>query len=92
MTKRALFALGQIVATPNALCFAKTENIDLATLLARHCSGDWGDLCDEDRESNETALLMQLRILSSYNFATDKLWVITEADRTITTILLPSDY
>ena len=53
---------------------------------------DWGDVCEEDRESNEEALLMQLRILSSYNFSKDKIWIITEADRSVTTILLPSDY
>ena len=53
---------------------------------------DWGDVGEEDRESNEEALLMQLRILSSYNFSKDKIWIITEADRSVTTILLPSDY
>lgn len=92
MTKRNLFALGQVMSTPNALCFAKAENIDLLALLARHHQGDWGDVCEEDRESNEEALLMQLRILSSYNFSKDKIWIITEADRSVTTILLPSDY
>lgn len=92
MTKRNLFALGQVVSTPNALCFAEDENIDLLALLARHHQGDWGDVCEEDRESNEEALLMQLRILSSYNFSKDKIWIITEADRSVTTILLPSDY
>lgn len=92
MTKRNLFALGQVVSTPNALCFAEDENIDLLALLARHHQGDWGDVCEEDRESNEEALLMQLRILSSYNFSKDKIWIITEADRSVTTILLPSEY
>lgn len=80
------------MSTPNALCFAEAENIDLLALLARHHQGDWGDVCEEDRESNEEALLMQLRILSSYNFSKDKIWIITEADRSVTTILLPSDY
>ena len=92
MTKRNLFALGQVVSTPNALRFAEAENIDLLALLARHHQGDWGDVCEEDRESNEEALLMQLRILSSYNFSKYKIWIITEADRSVTTILLPSDY
>lgn len=92
MTKRNLFALGQVVSTPNSLCFAEAENIDLLALIARHHQGDWGDVCEEDRESNEEALLMQLRILSSYNFSKDKIWIITEADRSVTTILLPSDY
>ena len=92
MTKRNLFALGQVVSTPNALCFAEDENIDLLALLARHHQGDWGDVCEEDLESNEEALLMQFRILSSYNFSKDKIWIITEADRSVTTILLPSEY
>lgn len=92
MTKRTLFALGQVVSTSNALRFAEAEQIDLLALLARHHSGDWGDVCEEDRESNEEALLMQLRIMSSYNFPNDKIWIITEADRSVTTILLPSDY
>lgn len=92
MTKRNLFVLGQVVSTPNVLRFAEAENIDLLALLARHHQGDWGDVCEEDRESNEEALLMQLRILSSYNFSKDKIWIITEADRSVTTILLPSDY
>ena len=92
MTKRTLFALGQVVSTSNALRFAEAEQIDLLALLARHHSGDWGAVCEEDRESNEEALLMQLRIMSSYNFSHDKIWIITEADRSVTTILLPSDY
>ena len=92
MTKRTLFALGQVVSTQNALRFAEAEHIDLHALLIRHHYGDWGDVCEEDRESNEEALLMQLRILSSYNFSKDKIWIITEADRSVTTILLPSDY
>ena len=78
--------------TQNALRFAEVEESDLLALLARHHQGDWGDVCEEDRESNEEALLMQLRILSSYNFSKDKIWIITEADRSVTTILLPSDY
>ena len=78
--------------TQNALRFAEVEESDLLALLARHHQGDWGDVCEEDRESNEEALLMHLRILSSYNFSKDKIWIITEADRSVTTILLPSDY
>ncbi|ENV73258.1 hypothetical protein F946_01148 [Acinetobacter johnsonii ANC 3681] len=66
MTKRTLFALGQVVSTPNALRFAEAEYIDLLALLVRHQSGDWGDVSEEDRESNEEALLMPLRIMSSY--------------------------
>ncbi|MCT8088801.1 hypothetical protein H0920_02890 [Acinetobacter sp. C_4_1] len=92
MTKRTLFALGQVVSTPNALRFAEAEYIDLLALLVRHQGGDWGDVSEEDRESNEEALLMPLRIMSSYKFSNDKIWIITEADRSVTTILLPNDY
>ncbi|MHA3092818.1 hypothetical protein [Acinetobacter brisouii] len=92
MIKRTLFALGQVVFTPNALRFAEAEHIDLLALLVRHQSGDWGEISDEDRESNEEALLMPLRIMSIYKFSNDKIWIITEADRSVTTILLPSDY
>ncbi|AMM27605.1 hypothetical protein [Acinetobacter pittii] len=61
-------------------------------LLHRHQRGDWGDLNEPDREANEQALIEDLRILSSYNFDNEKIWIITEADRALTTILLPSDY
>lgn len=92
MTKHSLFALGQVVSTRNALAFAEKEKIDLMALLLRHQRGDWGDICEEDRESNEAALTMQSRIMSNYRFAEDSIWMITEADRSVTTILLPSDY
>jgi hypothetical protein len=61
-------------------------------LLARHASGDWGELCAFDRRQNEIALSDGYRILSSYNVATGRIWIITEADRSITTILLPEEY
>ena len=92
MTKHPLFTLGQVVSTRNALAFAEAEQIDLMALLFRHHHGDWGDVCEEDRASNEEALTMPLRIMSSYKFAEGSIWIITEADRSVTTILLPSDY
>ncbi len=92
MTKHSLFALGQVVSTRHALAFVEKEKIDLMALLIRHQQGDWGDVCEEDRESNEAALAMQSRIMSNYRFAEDNIWIITEADRSVTTILLPSDY
>ncbi|EPF70382.1 hypothetical protein [Acinetobacter rudis] len=92
MTKHCLFALGQVVSTPNALELAKRKHIDLLALIHRHQTGDWGDLCEEDRVSNENALVTDSRILSSYQMDQDKIWIITEADRSVTTILLPSDY
>ncbi|OCZ20880.1 type I restriction endonuclease subunit M [Acinetobacter pittii] len=61
-------------------------------LLHRHQHGDWGNLNEPDREANEQALIEDFRILSSYDFGNEKVWMITEADRSITTILLPMDY
>ena len=92
MTRHILFALGQVVATKNAVEFMTQKCITPIDLLHRHQRGDWGDLNEPDREANEQALIEDLRILSSYNFDKEKIWVITEADRTLTTILLPSDY
>ena len=60
--------------------------------LARHATGDWGDLCAFDRRQNERALRVGERIFSSYESPAGKVWIITEADRSITTILLPEDY
>jgi hypothetical protein len=66
------------------------------SLLARHVFGDWGDLCTEDKESNERALAQGGRLLSSYEAGlgrdATKVWVITEADRSSTTFLLPEEY
>lgn len=92
MARQRLFALGQVVSTPNALAFAQKNQIDLVQLLTRHQTGDWGDLADEDKEANEEALFINTRIFSSYSFGEDKVWIITEADRSFTTLLMPSDY
>lgn len=92
MTRQRLFALGQVVSTPSALAFAEKNQTDLLQLLYRHQTGDWGDLEDEDKESNEKALIDDTRVFSSYSIAEDKIWFITEADRSLTTFLMPSDY
>ena len=92
MTRQRLFALGQVVSTPNALAFAESHKINLLQLLNRHQTGDWGDLEDDDKEANEEALVNDTRIFSSYSIAKDKIWIITEADRSFTTFLMPSDY
>lgn len=92
MTRHILFALGQVVATKNAVESMTQQSITPFDLLHRHQYGDWGDLNEPDREANEQALIEDHRILSSYNFDNEKIWVITEADRSITTILLPMDY
>lgn len=87
----ALFRLGRIVATPNAL--AKLQQPDILRALQRHQAGDWGDVDNDDREANNRALAESTRLFSVYHSTTRvKFWVITEADRSVTTILMPEDY
>ena len=92
------FPLGQILATPAALNALGECHQNLLSFLARHSAGDWGDLCDEDRELNDSAIEEGSRILSAYHTSNGtKLWVITEAtdedsQRSATTILLPEEY
>lgn len=88
-----LFPLGQIVATPGALELLDRTETNAATLLDRHQSGDWGDLDPEDVEANNDAIVSGRRLFSSYHLSpNDKLWIITEADRSVTTLLLPEEY
>jgi len=87
------FAPGAILATPAALAALGEASIPPQSLLRRHLCGDWGDLDDLDRQQNNFALAMSARLLSSYALPGGaKVWVITEADRSATTILLPEDY
>jgi hypothetical protein len=89
----AKFPLGQIVATPGALEALKKTGQSSAEFLHLHVSGDRGDLCAEDKQSNEEALNDGGRIFSAYNLNDGtKIWVITEADRSSTCVLLPSEY
>jgi len=91
MTK--LFELGRIVATPGAIDAMKTTGDDPGVFLTRHGSGDWGCLCDEDKAENEYSLGNELRLMSAYELSDGcKVWVITEADRSATTFLLPDEY
>lgn len=92
MNKKALFELGQVVATPGALEVLQEHNINPSTLLDRHITGDWGDLEQEDKDENEFSITNGYRILSAYNTPGGRVWIITEADRSATTILLPSEY
>lgn len=86
-----LFELGVVVATPGALDEVVPEQ--MLALLRRHASGDWGDVDGHDRRANNRALKDGLRLLSSYPVGTGgKVWIITEADRSATTILLPEEY
>ncbi len=84
--------LGRLVATPRALKLLLEAGEDPALYLARHASGDWGELCAFDRRQNVIALRGGLRIFSSYETSRGRIWVITEADRSVTTILLPEEY
>lgn len=87
------FPPGQIVATPGAIKLLDSNGMNGSTVLTRHLQGDWGDLCEEDAEMNNEALSLGNRVLSSYDLPEDKkVWVITESDRSVTTILLPSEY
>ncbi len=91
--RRRLFPLGQIVATPGALAALADAAVSPSTYLARHASGDWGDLGDDDKAANDDAVLSGARILSAYTLTSDeRLWIITEADRAYTTLLLPLEY
>jgi hypothetical protein len=85
------FNPGRIVMTTN--CFNTVPDQEAARGLARHLSGDWGELCPEDWQENEFSLREGFRLLSAYTTSAGvKFWIITEWDRSLTTILLPEDY
>lgn len=99
------FSLGQVVATPAALALLAVHGVEPAELLVRHLSGDWGQVCTEDALANDEALKVGNRVLSSYVLPlqpsgrqkgeasqVDRVWVITEHDRSSTCVLLPSEY
>jgi hypothetical protein len=88
----APFLLGRVVATPGALQLLEEVGEDPLPYLARHASGDWGELDSQDRRENERSLKNGWRVLSSYPVGEKTLWIITEADRSVTTILLPEEY
>jgi hypothetical protein len=96
---RKSFSLGQIVSTPAVLGACSPEH--LLACLQRHTRGDWGSICEEDRAVNDDALANGDRILSAYpidpgkpceGYGENCLWIITEADRSVTTFLLPDEY
>ncbi len=90
ITKHSLFSLGQVVATPGALTALQKAGQQPQEFLARHLQGD---LCEEDRQENALSLERGFRLLSRYNTsAGEALYVITEADRSVTTLLLPEEY
>lgn len=89
------FELGKIVMT-NGIARYLAEDVDrfwtLNKCLYRHRCGDWGDLCEEDKQANDYAVEHGERILSAYELFGTKIWIITEWDRSVTTILLPEEY
>jgi hypothetical protein len=91
-----MFPLGQIVATPNALQTLARAGRTPAEFLARHARGDWGDVGEEDRRENALSLARGFRLFSVYRYdprdPDARLWIITEADRRSTCVLLPADY
>ena len=107
MSNAPRFALGQLVATPGALELLEQTNFSALALVSRHVHGDWGDCCDEDKATNELAIRQGMRVMSVYRLVDaetlrrtpqDKrsslpsMWIITEANRSVTTLLLPEDY
>ncbi len=90
-TQAVSFPLGAIVATASAV--AEIPLLDIHAALDRHAAGDWGELGDEDRLANEEALAFGERLLSAFETSAGvAFWVITERDRSVTTVLLPEDY
>jgi hypothetical protein len=90
MTSEIRFPLGAVVVTANASLRLSTEEV--LSSLRRHASGDWGDLCPEDTLANHDALHQGGRLLSAYGQGDHRFWIITESDRSVTTVLLPDDY
>jgi invasion protein IalB len=92
-TETRAVPLGQVVATPGALdALAEAKESPLPYLM-RHTHGDWGEVCPEDARANDAACETEERLLSSYRLRDGtKLWIITEADRSSTCILLPEEY
>lgn len=85
--------LGVLLATPGAMEAARAAGVGLGVYVIRHANGDWGDVCSEDRQANEAALQDGSRLLSAYKLPRgERIWVITEADRSATTVLLPAEY
>jgi len=90
---RPMFPLGHIVGTPGGLAALEAAGENPKLYLERHCRGDWGIVDKHDAQVNASAVKHGDRIMSAYTLKTGvQIWIITEADRSVTTILLPSDY
>lgn len=91
--RRAYVPLGRVLATPGALRALALAGANGAHYLARHAGGDWGDVDAHDWAANDRALLADERLLSAYLLPNgERLWIITEADRSASTLLLPDEY
>jgi len=91
--RTTLVPLGQVVATPGVLAAFIEAKEHYLPYLVRHAFGDWGDVCPEDAEANDEARETGERIISAYRIRDDtRIWIITEADRSSTCILLPEEY
>lgn len=86
------FPLGKIVATPGALKLLAERGLTPPMFIERHANADWGDVSREDWMANDQALINGERLLSAYSLGQDRLWILTEADRSSTCILLPHEY
>lgn len=87
-----LFPLGKLYATPGAIEHLHRAQVLLLELIGRHVTGDYGNLCQDDMDMNAQAIESGERILSAYQAAGEKIYIITEADRQSTTVLLASEY
>lgn len=90
--KTPMFSLGQTVATRAVLIHLEKHGINAQTYLDRHVRGDWGEVPSDDAVENDFSVQNGFRILSAYTIAGERVWVITEADRSVTTLLFPSEY
>ena len=89
------FALGQVYLTRGVNEKLGSDEVFakfVSDCLGRHAEGDWGDLCAEDKEENELSIKEGFRLLSAYQYQDQKIWIITEADRSATTVLFPDEY
>ena len=91
-TRKPKFTLGQLAVTPGAMACLEQAGVSIFELLGRHASGDFGDLCQEDIKANQDAIIYGSRILSSYTVGDEKCYLITESDRSLSTLLLAREY
>jgi len=87
-----MFELGTIVVSRGIIELMESKGFNIFPLLGRHAKGDWGEIAAEDAAENDLALSRYLRIFSVYHTKEGHIWIITEADRSATTVLLPSEY